>query len=600
MENFESFGLSPALLKGVTELGFATPTPVQAKVIPLLLKPGRDVVALAQTGTGKTAAFGLPMLQLTDAAHAVVQGLILCPTRELCLQISRDLADFGRFAPQLRVLAVYGGAPISVQMRTLHRGVHILVATPGRLNDLLRRGGVKLDTVQRVVLDEADEMLNMGFQEELETILQQVPDAARTLLFSATMPKAVAAMAGRYLTDPEEIIVGQRNAGAERVTHECYTVHARDRYPALKRIVDARPGFYGIVFCRTRIETQDVAGRLGRDGYNAEALHGDLSQDQRDRVMDAFRRRQLHILVATDVASRGLDVDDLTHVINFDLPGDPEVYLHRSGRTGRAGKAGVSLVLINMREHYKIRIIERLLNKRFENRQVPGAAEVCAARLADLVEQVKQVDLSSGALTPYLPRLRELLAGQDPEEVIQRFVLRDFGRFLSYYKDAPDINVHAPPPRFAGHGPGPGGHGGHPGRPHAAGPRPDRPDRPDRPERGDQEGRPPRAPEGGNFVRLRVNLGRRNELTPADLISLINRATPGPMVRVGRIQILEQSSVIEVPGPAASQLVPRLGQAVFRDRPVRAVVERGEFRDGDGPRPFRRPGPGAPPRGPQR
>jgi ATP-dependent RNA helicase DeaD len=559
MSSFSDFGLSPDLMKGVAELGFETPTPVQEKVIPLLLKGQRDLVALAQTGTGKTAAFGLPLLHLTDPARAEIQALVLAPTRELCLQIAKDLADFGRHAPHLRVLPVYGGAPIHVQMRTLARGVHILVATPGRLNDLMRRGSVKLEKVQRVVLDEADEMLNMGFQEDLETILKDVPEQARTLLFSATMPRQVAAIAGKYLHDPEEIILGKRNAGAENVTHECYTVHARDRYQALKRIIDARPGFYGIVFCRTRQETQDVAVKLAGDGYGSDALHGDLSQDQRDRVMRAFRARMVHILVATDVAARGLDVEDLTHIVNYDLPGDPDVYTHRSGRTGRAGKAGISIVLVHMREDYKIRVIERLMNKRFEYKTVPGGREICEAQLVAQLEQIRDMKPAGDEIEAYLPRINELLGGLSREELLRRFALRGISRFLDYYRGAVDLNV-------AHH--------------HD---RPDRMDRAERPGRSERGPRPDSGPVGepldGDVVRLRVNLGARNGLTPPLLISVINRATPGPKLRVGRIRILDQDSVFEVSTDSARILLPNLNGGDFNGRRVRAVVDRGPAPD---------------------
>jgi len=551
MSTFSDFGLAPALLKGVVELGFETPTPVQAKVIPLLLKGARDVVALAQTGTGKTAAFGLPLLHLTDPHKNEIQALILCPTRELCLQIAKDLSDFGKFAPHLRILAVYGGTPIHSQMHELRRGVHILVATPGRLNDLLRRNSAKLDRVQRVVLDEADEMLNMGFQEELEAILAVVPDAACTLLFSATMPKQVATMAGKYLQDPEEIILGTRNAVADNVVHECYTVHARDRYAALKRIIDAQPAFYGIVFCRTRAETQDVAQRLSTDGYNSDTLHGDLSQDQRDRVMKRFRVRSIQILVATDVAARGLDVDDLTHVVNFDLPGDPDVYTHRSGRTGRAGKAGVSIVLVHMREEYKVRAIERIMNKRFIHKEVPTGDQVCEAQLVALLERIKKMDVPHKQLDAFLPKIDEVLAGLSREDLIKRIALRELAPFLAYYKQAPDLNV-----------------------PHHA----DRPDQPapkfrDRSAARREQTRPVGEPLAGDVVKLRVNLGTKNALTPQLLITLINRSTPGPMLRVGRIRILERDSVFEVAAEAAEILLPRLNAAEFHGRQVRAVVE---------------------------
>ena len=555
MSTFQEFGLSPELLKGVAALGFETPTPIQAKVIPMLIKGERDVVALAQTGTGKTAAFGLPLLHLTDPKDPATQAVVLCPTRELCLQIAKDLKDFGRFAPHLRILAVYGGSSISEQIRALHRGVHIIVATPGRMNDLLRRRSAKLSGVRRVVLDEADEMLNMGFQEDLETILKEIPDSARTLLFAATMPKQVAAIAGKYMNDPEEIIIGKRNAGAANVSHECYTVHARDRYHALKRIIDCRPGFYGIVFCRTRLETQDVANRLMADGYSSDALHGDMSQDQRDRVMNNFRKRNIQILVATDVAARGLDVDDLTHVINYDLPGDPDVYTHRSGRTGRAGRSGISIVLVHMREDYKIRAIERIMNKRFEHKPVPTGKEVCEAQLVGLLEKIRNIDPAETAqLDPYLPKINEVLADMPREDIIKRFVLGDFKRFVDYYKNAPEVNVQA-------------NHGHHE-------------------ERGQRRERPEsiREPFLGGVVSLRVNVGKMNGLTVPALISLINRATPGPMLKLGRIRIMDQTSIFEVAAGADDILIPNLSRSNFNNRPIKCVHESREFHGG-APRP---------------
>jgi ATP-dependent RNA helicase DeaD len=572
-KTFEIFGFSPDLLRGIAELGFTEPTPVQEKVIPLLLKGARDVVALAQTGTGKTAAFGLPLLQLTEARNSATQALVLCPTRELCLQIAKDLADYGRFAPHLKILAVYGGSSIRDQIHALHRGVHIIVATPGRMNDLLRRKSAKLSAVQRVVLDEADEMLNMGFQEELETILKEVPETARTLLFSATMPRQVASMAGKYMKDPEEIIIGQRNAGAPNVTHECYTVHARDRYLALKRIIDCRPGLYGIVFCRTRAETQEVASRLKADGYNSDTLHGDLSQDQRDRVMKAFRSRGIQILVATDVAARGLDVEDLTHIIHYDLPGDLDVYTHRSGRTGRAGKSGVSMALVHMREDFKIRALERILGKPFEHKHVPGGREVLDAQLVCLLERIRKMDVAETAeLDDYLPRINEILGDMPREEIVKRFVLGDFNRFLQYYRNAADLNVHA----------GPGARDG----------RPDRRDRGNPRERSRDDWNDPnlrrdRPSERGGFdgaaCLLRINLGKINGLTVPELIGVINRATPGPMLKLGRIRILEQDSLFEVAAGAEEILIPNLSRSEYKGRPVRCVPERDE-QHGAGPR----------------
>ena len=559
MTKFEEFGLSTELMKGVVELGFTTPTPVQAKVIPMLIKGARDVVALAQTGTGKTAAFGLPLLQLTDAKNPATQALVLCPTRELCMQISKDLTDYGRFAPHLKILAVYGGSPIYDQIRALRHGIHIIVATPGRMKDLLNRKCANLAEVQRVVLDEADEMLNMGFQEELESILSEVPDSARTLLFSATMPKQVAAIARKYMNDPEEIIVGQRNAGAPNVTHECYMVHASDRYHALKRITDCLPAFYGIIFCRTRLETQDIASQLMADGYSSDALHGDMSQDQRDRVMNNFRKRNIQILVATDVAARGLDVDDLTHVINYDLPGDPDVYTHRSGRTGRAGKAGISIVLVHMRENYKIRAIERIMNKKFECKKVPTGRQVCETHLVGLLEKIKGIDIAETAkLGPYLAKINEILADMPREELIKRFVMSEFNSFLEYYKDAPDLNVNV-------------GHGQ----------RDDRFDRRDRDARGGQrEGDRPSHESFGPMCKLRINVGKVNGLTVPVLIGLINRATHGPMMKLGRIRLMDHSSVFEIAGGGNEKtLMQNLNKSNFKDRQLKCVPDSDDSSD---------------------
>ena len=555
MSTFAESGLSPELLRGIEELGFKEPTPIQAKVIPLLVKGKRDVVALAQTGTGKTAAFGLPLLQLTDAASPAIQALVLCPTRELCLQITKDLSNFGRFAPQLRILAVYGGSSIQTQMRSLHRGVHILVATPGRLNDLLRRGVARLDAVQRVVLDEADEMLNMGFQDDLETILGEVPETVRTLLFSATMPRQVAAIAAKYMDDPEEVIVTSKNSGASKIEHHCHVVHARDRYEVLKRILDCNPAFFGIVFCRTRAETQELCAGLQTDGYSADALHGDLSQEQRDRVMRQFRNRSIHVLVATDVAARGLDVHDITHVIHFDLPSDPDVYTHRSGRTGRAGKSGVSIVLAHMREEGKIRLIERIINKRFEHKPVPTGAQVCAARLENLFSEIKNPPETTADLDPFREIIQDNLKDLTREDIIDLFMLREFGRTLERYQGAPDLNAAAAPQRMdrragPGAGPGPG-----PGMP-----------------AGSRRPRPEANPDEG-FFSIRVNVGKRNGLTPASLISLINRATPGPMLPLGRIRVMDTDSIFEIPANAAEMLLGNLNRMTVQNRQIRAVPD---------------------------
>jgi len=549
MKAFEEFGLLPALIQAIKELGFETPTPVQSKVIPLLLKGDRDLVGLAQTGTGKTAAYGLPILQRIDAHSHATQVLILCPTRELCLQITGDLTDFSKHMRGIRILAVYGGSSIGDQIKALIKGVHIIVATPGRMNDVLRRRKANLGGVKSVVLDEADEMLKMGFEEDLEAILKEVPDSARTLLFSATMPKQVAAIAGKYMNNPEEVVVGQRNSGSEKVKHECYMVHARDRYPALKRILDYYRDIYGIVFCRTRIETQEVAAMLMADGYNADALHGELSQAQRDRVMKSFRSRSLQILVATDVAARGLDVNDLTHVINYNLPDEADGYTHRSGRTGRAGKEGISVAIVNMREEYKLHIIERIIRKKFEHKSLPSARQVCESRLVGLVEQIKQIKLDEKYVDQFMPVINEALAEMSKEEIIKRFVMLEGKRFLSYYKNAPDLNAG----------------GKHDSRDHG---------------RGGQDRRGNYKEAGnGEQVRLRINIGSKNGLTPSDLISAINRATPGPMLRIGRITIREHESVFEISDADAEFLMPTLNEATYHGQDVRAVVERGGSQD---------------------
>jgi ATP-dependent RNA helicase DeaD len=566
---FKDFGLAPALVQAVTDLKFETPTPVQAKVIPALLKGTRDLVALAQTGTGKTAAFGLPLLHLTDPAANVPQALVLCPTRELCLQITRDLTSFAKHLRGIRILAIYGGSPIDPQLRALHRGVHIIVATPGRLNDVLRRKRADLSGVQRVVMDEADEMMSMGFEEDLAAILTETPETSRTLLFSATMPRAVATIANKYMNDPEEILVGHRNSGSDTVRHECYVVHAPDRYAALRRILDCLPSIYGIVFCRTRIETQEVAAHLEADGYSAEALHGDLNQQQRDRVMHAFRVRQRQLLVATDVASRGLDVTDLTHVINYNLPDDPDLYTHRSGRTGRAGKEGVSIVLANSREAYRLRSLEAVVRKPFVHKKVPTGREVCEAQLQVLLDRVKGLGADEKRLAPYWPTIEASLLSLTREELMRCLVARDFDRFLSDYDKAPDLNAGAPERSSRRDG-----RDGRDGRGEG--------NRRERFERGATRG----SSSQGAVTRLQVNLGRRNGMMPPVLMSILNRATPGPMLRMGRIEIMEHASVIEVFGDTGD-LVQRLNQQSYEGRQIEA-------------KPVGRPGRGGQPRPPRR
>jgi ATP-dependent RNA helicase DeaD len=536
--NFDELGLSAELLEGISRLGFESPTPVQAAVIPEMLTQDRDLVALAQTGTGKTAAFGLPLLQTLDPDGKTPQALILCPTRELCMQIARDLQSFCVCLRKVRVLAVYGGADIRPQLSALSRGVDVVVATPGRMVDLLRRKSANFSQIRRVVLDEADEMLNMGFEEDLEAILSQVPAAAQTLLFSATMPRQVASIARKYMTDAKEVTIGTRNAGAENVQHEYAVVHARDRYSALKRLADFYPAMYGIVFCRTRKETQDIADRLTKDGYNAEPLHGDLTQMQRDRVMKKFRGRNLQMLVATDVAARGLDVNDLTHVINYSLPDELGGYTHRSGRTGRAGKSGVSISLIHMREHFKVRQIEKQLGCTFVQRTVPTGADICHVRLLELMERLGRTTPEQGLIDDLLPSLSQQLEGVSREELLRRFASLELQRLLEYYSKEPDLNVESI---------------------------------------SNKESRPPRkrkTAQAGGMTELVLNVGKVNGLSPKKLINLINAADRASSIDIGRINIVKMQAYVEVPQHAARGVIDSFANTHvdFGGRKVSAAV----------------------------
>ncbi len=441
MNKFEALGFNNAIVRAITELGFENPTPIQEKVIPALLKEDTDLVALAQTGTGKTAAFGLPLTSLINFASRDTQALIICPTRELCMQITRDLQSYTKYIDGANIVAIYGGASIDNQSRDIKKGAQIVVATPGRLNDMIDRRRVNLSNVRYAVLDEADEMLNMGFKEDLDTILSQTPQEKNTWLFSATMPDEVLRISKNYMTSPIEITAGTKNAGNENIEHIYYIVHARDKYPALKRIADSNPDIFAIVFCRTRIETQEIADKLIKDGYNADALHGDLSQSQRDHVMKRYRSRSLQMLIATDVAARGIDVQDVTHVINYALPDEIENYTHRSGRTARAGKTGVSIAIINMKEVGKIRIIERIIKKKFTQATVPTGFQACETQLFSLVKKIHNVEVNEKAIETYLPKIYDELKELSREDIIKRFVSTEFNRFLDYYKNAPDLNV---------------------------------------------------------------------------------------------------------------------------------------------------------------
>ncbi|MBT3255494.1 MAG: DEAD/DEAH box helicase, partial [Deltaproteobacteria bacterium] len=442
--DFETLGLEPHLIRAVNKLGFKEPTPIQEKAIPAIIEGHRDLVGLAQTGTGKTAAYGLPLLQLIDFSRSQVQGLILCPTRELCVQISKDLVRFSRYIKNAKIVAIYGGAGMEPQIRQIKKGAQIIAATPGRLLDLIKRGIVHLKHVDYVVLDEADEMLTMGFLEDLNEILAKTPLEKRTWLFSATMTAPVARISQNYMKDQVEITIGRKNSGAGNISHFKYVVMEKDRYPALKRIIDYHPNIFSLVFCRTRRETQAVAEKLIKDGYNAESLHGELSQTQRDYVMRRFREKSLQILVATDVAARGLDVDDISHVIQYNLPDEPGAYTHRSGRTARAGKSGTSIVLMNTRENRKLAYVEQVTGVRFQHEKVPSGRAICEKQLFGMVERLVATDVNHEEIAAFLPPVYDTLAALSKEELIQHFVSIEFNRFLDYYKDSGDINARTP------------------------------------------------------------------------------------------------------------------------------------------------------------
>ncbi len=513
MQTFQETGLGLEILNAVNELGFEKPTPIQEKAIPYILSSNNDLIALAQTGTGKTAAFGLPLIQLADPQFDKVQALVLCPTRELCMQITNDLENYSKYINNFSVVSVYGGANIVNQIKALRTRVQVVVGTPGRLLDLIRRRALKINNIKWLVLDEADEMLNMGFKEDLDTILAETPQEKQTLLFSATMPNEIMKMVATYMKQPLEISVGKRNSGAENVSHEYYMIQAKDRYNALKRIADINPDIYGIVFCRTRQETKDVADKLINDGYNADALHGDLSQAQRDNVMSRFRFKHLQILVATDVAARGLDLNNLSHVINYNLPDDPEVYIHRSGRTGRAGKNGISISIIHTRESKKIFELERLSGKKFQRKMVPSGKEICEKQLLNLVDKVEKVAVNDSHIEQFLPLIYEKLDWLNREELIKHFVSVEFNRFLSYYKNAPDLNVKQDNSRQ---------------------------------DRLRQDNSKKRKKSRVHFSRFYINLGSKNNLNAAGLIEIINKKTRIKNIEIGKINIMKKFSFFEI------------------------------------------------------
>jgi ATP-dependent RNA helicase DeaD len=561
MTNFEIQGLNPEILNAIKDLGFESPMPVQEKVIPLMLETDKDIIALAQTGTGKTAAFGLPLINQVNAGKAAgVQVLILCPTRELCVQITDDLNSFAKYLPNLRILPVYGGTSIDNQIRALKKGVHFIVATPGRMLDLINRKAVNLGTVKNVVLDEADEMLNMGFIDSLNDILKVVPKERRTLLFSATMPDRVASIAENYMTDPQEVVVGARNSSAANVKHICYTVSSKDKYKALKRIVDYNPNIYGIVFCRTKRETGEIAEKLIKDGYNAEALHGDLSQAQRDYVMQKFRVGNIKLLVATDVAARGLDVSDLTHIINYNLPDDIETYNHRSGRTGRAGKTGISVAIAGLKDKSKIKQIEKSIDKKFDHKNVPKGTDICEKQLFSLIDRMEHVDVDNEEIDNYLPVIFKKLEWLDKEEIIRRFVSLEFNRFLTYYKDAEDLEVA----KFDDEDRGRKNKREKDGRRDSRdGRRSDRfSDR-----FGDDSQKENKKAENG-FTRLHINAGKKDGLYPNVLIELINQTESGSKIKIGKIDLTKKDTYFEIRSDQAKSLLDSLKNVFYKGRKV--------------------------------
>ncbi len=551
-------GLKPDLLTAIESLGFEAPTPIQEKVIPLLLDQNRDIIALAQTGTGKTAAFGLPVIHLINRSVYAVQALILAPTRELCLQITKDLNSFAKDSPETGIIPVYGGASVQEQIRKLKQGARIVVATPGRAVDLINRKMLDLKSVKWLILDEADEMLSMGFKDDLDFILDQTPGTRQTLLFSATMPSVIMSITNRYMHDPVEISIGRKNQAADNVAHEYFLVHAKDRYEVLKRIADMNPRIYGIVFCRTRAEAREIADNLIRDGYNADALHGDLSQEQRDIVMNRFRIHHLQLLVATDVAARGLDVNDLTHIINYNLPDDPEIYIHRSGRTGRAGKKGTSISILHLKEKGKLKIIEKLIGLRFEHKPVPGGKEICEKQLFNLIDKVEKVEVNNLQIDQYMKVIYKKLEWLDREDLINHFVSLEFNRFLSTYQDAPDLNADNKTGTREGAFREPGNTGGM------------------RKQRGYpmEKGSSSRAFNPNHqkiqtsYSRFFLNLGRSDQVDKRAILQLINRQLPGKPVDIGEIEVLKDFSFFEIDNRYGWEVQKAFDKALFNGKRI--------------------------------
>jgi ATP-dependent RNA helicase DeaD len=582
---FNEMGLSAEIQSAIEDLGFVQPTPVQEKVIPFLLENRQDMVALAQTGTGKTAAFGLPIIQQIDLQKKSVQVLILSPTRELAMQIGSDLENYSKNLGKIKIAVVYGGADIVKQMKDIENGAQIVVGTPGRTLDLIKRKKLKVNEIRWVVLDEADEMLSMGFKDDLDAILETSPAEKQTLLFSATMPQEIVQISKKYMNNIYEISVGKKNTGTADVEHHYYVVHAKDRYIALKRVADINPNIYGIIFCRTRMETKEVADKLMEDGYNADALHGDLSQSQRDFVMQRFRGKHLQMLVATDVAARGLDVNDLTHVINYNLPDDPEIYIHRSGRTGRAGKKGISVTLIHLREKGKLKQVERSVNQPFIKKMVPSGKEICEKQLFSLIDRVENIEVNNEQIGEFMPVIYKKLAWLDREELIKHFVSVEFNRFLTYYENAPDINVddsHHNERDFSDRGER-NEKGGNRGDRRDRGRRKDRDGRDNR---NGRDGRDNREKFGGKpdrggrsnyeFSRFFFNLGKKNGIGKRTIIDMINQNMPGKNVEIGNIEVLKGFSFFEVDKRFENEVLKAFKDATYKGQRIGIDIAKGK------------------------
>jgi len=551
--------LDERLVKATDKLGYVNPTPIQEKSIPVLLSGTKDMIGLAQTGTGKTAAFGLPLLHLVDSKSRVAQALVVCPTRELCMQIVTELENFKQFMTGMNIVAVYGGASIGMQIRDLKRGVQIVVATPGRLIDLIERKAIDLEEIKYVVLDEADEMLNMGFKEDIEFILQNTPKREATWLFSATMPAEIKRVSKKYMKDPFEITVGKTNSGSKNIDHQFFVVNSHHRYEALKRLIDFNPGIYGIIFTRTKLDAQNIAEKLTRDGYDIDALHGDLTQQQRDKVMGAFREKSLQLLVATDVAARGIDVKEISHVINFELPDDIEVYTHRSGRTGRAGSLGICMSIVMNKDVYKIRSIEKMVQVKFNKLELPSGKDVCRKQFFSVMEKLISTDISHGDYTTYLPMLQEKFADVTKEEILTRMAALEFDRFLKYYENAEDLNLRAAPVRE----------------------RREFRDAPSSSDRGDRGGRQRIGGDDdrrrstttqysdGDTMRLFVNLGTKDGFYKASFLQFILDLSDLPKSALGRIDMKEMNSWVEVDKKVANQMIKSVDGKNYRGRKIR-------------------------------